>query len=132
MRNLIAILPTYVVWHYTMALRDLERNSSNLLWFIFHFFSVGVLLGTLFSPWKKLSKDESSHHPTFFSNLAVNVLMRVVGFFVRTITIVMGLICFIIGTFLFIALFVVWLFLPFLVVISFLYGVSFFITGYIL
>ena len=29
-------------------------------------------------------------------------------------------------------IFVVWLFLPFLVVISFLYGVSFFITGYIL
>ncbi len=127
--KLVAIIPTYFVWHYTTALRDFERVSDNLLWFVFHFFSVDALLKSLFSPWKRLSKDESVRHPTFFSNLIINILMRFVGFGIRTITIMIGLVTFIVGTFLFIVVFLGWLFLPFLVVVSFLYGISFFITG---
>lgn len=121
-----ALIPTYFVWHYTIALNDFKRIAKNISWFIFHLFSIDILLDTLFSPWKRLSKDADAHS-TFFTNLVINILMRFVGVFVRLGTIIFGTILLAITIAILIITFVVWLFLPFLVPAFFLYGISFFL-----
>ena len=122
-----ALIPTYFVWHYTIAISDLKRLEKNIIWFIFNFFSIGILLDTLFSPWKRLAKDEGTKRPTYFSNLVVNVLMRLVGIFIRGATILFGTATLIVTIFAAVIVFLAWLFLPFLIPIFFLFGVSFFI-----
>lgn len=53
-----------------------------MLWFFGQFFSLGLLLRTLFQPFKRL-RDES---------FIVNVIMRLVGFFLRSFVIILGVI----------------------------------------
>jgi hypothetical protein len=121
-----ALIPTYFIWHYTLAIADLKRIAKNILWFIFNFFSIEVLLGTLISPWKRLSKDVDPH-ATFFTNLIINTLMRFVGLIIRSLTIIFGMATLMIVTVLIILGLLIWLLLPFLVPAFLLYGVSFFI-----
>lgn len=121
-----ALIPTYFVWHYTIAIADLRRNAKNILWFIFNFFSIEILFGSLFSPWKRLSKDVDPHS-TFFTNLIINTLMRFVGVFVRGGTIIFGLFFIVVALAIFVALFLIWVLLPFLTPALFLYGISYFI-----
>jgi len=125
--QLITLLPNYLVWHYTRALSDFYRVAGNILWFVFNFFSIEILLSTLISPWRRLSKDESGAHPTFFTNLVINVLMRLVGILVRTVTIILGLFSSAAAFLALISGFFIWLLLPFLIPAAFLYGVGFLI-----
>ena len=125
--RLLALFPTYIVWHYTRAISDFKRIMANSIWFVFSFFSMGILLKTLISPWRRLSKDENLAEATFFTNLVINVLMRLVGLLVRSITIILGLFSLVSVTFIFILGFFVWLLLPFLVPTFFLYGVGYFL-----
>jgi hypothetical protein len=121
-----ALVPTYLVWHYTLAISDLRRLAKNILWFIFNFFSIDILLGTLLSPWKRLSKDVDPHS-SFFSNLVINTTMRFVGLFIRGATIIFGTLSLLAALTAFAAGFLVWLVLPFLVPALFLYGINYFI-----
>lgn len=125
--GILYLFPTYIFWHYTHAIREFFTVGGNFFWFMFNFFSIDILLKTLFSPWRRLAKDESVRHPTFFSNLVINLLMRITGFLVRAVTIVMGLFSLAAAFLLFIFGFLAWIALPFLVVMIFLYGLSFLI-----
>lgn len=100
----------------------------NLLWFISNFFSIELLVGTLFSPWKRLAKDEyGGGDSNFFTNFIVNVLMRISGFLIRSVTIVIGSIALLL-TAIFLALgFIFWLLLPFIFFGLVLYSISFFV-----
>lgn len=123
------LFPTYIVWHYTGAIRDYIRFSANLLWFILNFFSIKILLETLVSPWRRLAKDETSKHANFMTDFIVNVLMRISGFFIRSFTIVFGLACFVVCAILSIAGFICWLMMPALILLALFYGISFIIAS---
>ncbi len=125
--KIFVLFPTYIVWHYTTAIKDMKRVTDNLLWFIFNFFSMDILLKTLFSPWRKLDKDETVKKPSFFSNLLVNILMRISGFVIRVSTLLFGLATFVLACIVFIFGFLIWVSLPFLSVILLLYGISYLI-----
>jgi len=121
------IFPIYLVWHYTTALRDLNRLLKNTTWFLYHFFSVEILLKTLFLPFRRLSGRDSTQKQSIFERIVINVLMRIVGFGVRAITIIAGVTSVVLTNLFFIIFFVVWIFLPILVPILFLFGIGFFI-----
>ncbi len=125
--NLITLLSSYSLWHYTTALSDIFRIWGNFLWFVYNFFSIPLLLKTFFSPWRRLreEKKQAGLHPgEFFGNLIVNVLMRIIGIFVRLITIVVGL-CILFLVFLSgIAAFVLWLATPLLLPILIIIGLK--------
>lgn len=124
--SMFRLILSYFIWHYTVALKDFFNLSKNFLWFIFHFFSISVLLKTLFSPWQKL--DESYKRGfnlnAIFETFVVNVLMRIVGFFIRITMIVVGTLTWIITLATSIVTFMVWIFLPFVITILFISGIK--------
>lgn len=91
--KLFSLLEHYLTWHYGQAYRDIYHVWMNFVWFCFHFFSISDLLASLFQPWKRMGEE----YPTGFdigrilSTFIINIMMRIVGAFVRLIVIAIGL-----------------------------------------
>lgn len=122
--QIATLVGNYFVWHYTRAYRELIHIEKNILWFLFHFFSLPELTRTLFSPWKRLGENYGSIFDTeeFFAALVTNSLMRIVGIVMRAIIIGAGsvvLIVTLVGSF--IAVFV-WTLLPLIIIFAFITG----------
>lgn len=89
---MINLIAAYVSWHYSQALRDLSRNVMNIIWFLYHFFSIPILLTTFFSPFQRLDESygKGLDLERFASVFVVNMLMRAVGMCIRTLFIAAG------------------------------------------
>lgn len=92
--NLTRLAIHYIYWHYGKAFDELHTFWKNLLWFFYHFFSMPLLLKTLFRP---IFRIHASSTPgtgldleRMFENLTVNVIARIVGIFLRIVVIVIG------------------------------------------
>jgi hypothetical protein len=116
----IMIVPQYIRWHYSRAIADYWRLTATLLWFFFYFFSIGLLLRTLFAPWRRLDEDGG----IWFERVIVNTLMRGVGAIMRTIVILFGLIVLIGTGFLSLLFFIIWLLLPLFVLALLVQGIA--------
>jgi len=123
--RLIPVLVHYFWWHYTEAIADLGRNYFNVLVFLKDFFSLGHLTRNLFAPWRRMAEEYPHKFDlgAFFSVLIVNSLMRLVGFLIRVVSIVAGLIAVMASVPVFVVVLAGWLALPFIVV--FLFVLSF-------
>lgn len=115
--GLAVIITGYIYWHYINAFGSIFLIWRNILYFILHFFSIGPLFKTLFSPWRRLDEkyNKGFDPQAIVETLIVNTIMRVVGFVIRIFFIVFGLltliICFI-GGILFI---IIWITAPLLI-----------------
>jgi hypothetical protein len=120
----------YVLWHYSRGIVDLLRVWSNFLWFFYHFFSIPLLLRTLFSPFQRL--DESYKKgldlEAFFTTLGVNIIMRIIGAMIRLFMIALGVLALLttlaIGAFFFVA----WILSPLVVAALFSAGTAFMLS----
>lgn len=108
------IIISWVVWHFYEMSRFLFSVWENFIWFSAGFFSVPLLIRTLFSPWRryKWRYPKGFDIGEFFSTLISNIFSRIVGAFARTVLILLG-----IASQLFILLFggivfLLWIFLP--------------------
>ena len=92
--NPVAFVFAYTKWHYGNALFDILRVLGNFLWLSLHFFSTGILIRTLFSPFMRMREEypASGHFdPEYYAGtIVVNTLMRLVGFLVRTVFILLS------------------------------------------
>lgn len=93
--GMTASLPqtTYLAWHYGTQATLIRMVFSNLAEFGWYYFSVPFLVRTLFSPWKRVIRVKRK--PGFsFEELgdiiSYNVVSRVIGFMVRSVTILTG------------------------------------------
>jgi ATP-dependent Clp protease ATP-binding subunit ClpC len=107
----------YFIWHYTRAIKQGIIIWKNLLWFLNNFFSLKLLLKTLFQPFKRLQeyRGKGFDLQRFFETLIINIMMRLVGFLMRSIVIILGII---IETFALlggIIALIFWIFLPLLI-----------------
>lgn len=121
----ISVLPAYLYWHYTKAFREGFEVWNNILWFLYNFFSISLLSKTLFSKFRRLGESQYGGGidvAGFFSDLIVNTIMRIIGFFLRFFVIIVGLISIIIFFFIGIAVFFIWVLLPLAVIFIFLVG----------
>jgi len=92
------------------------QNCKHFLVFVFSFFSIGALLQTLFAPWKRLGQTYSGGFDIedFFGSVIINTLMRVLGFCIRFLVIVLGLISTLIVGILEACIISIWIFMPLL------------------
>ena len=122
----LSLLPYYISWHYSVALKNIVAVTKNLAWFFWHFFSIGLLLSTLFTPWQKIQDDHVAQALDFeamASTMLINVLMRIAGAIIRLFMVCIGLVT-IIGTVVGGCIFFMfWLLLPLCIVVSFAIGV---------
>ncbi|NTV22676.1 MAG: hypothetical protein HGB03_03925 [Candidatus Yonathbacteria bacterium] len=112
----VSFFGRYVIWHYTRALTELTTTGATLVWFVGRFFSIGTLIRTFFSPWKRMAESYPSIVDIghFIETFIVNTLMRAIGMITRTVLIFIGLIALFISSLLYVCAFIVWIFAPLL------------------
>lgn len=124
--NFLLIVPHYISWHYTKAISDLIVLFKNFIWFIWNFFSIHILLKTLFVPFQKLSVKASTKGfdiEGFFSALVTNLLMRFVGFLIRSFFIVLGIFSLVVFSVAYSIFFLIWMVMPLALLSIFVLGV---------
>lgn len=116
----------YFYWHYTRALSDFFRVWGNFFWFFWYFFSIGLLLGTLFSPLQRLDEQykKGLYPEQWFETFVVNSLMRLTGAVVRLVLIAIGIVALLATAVFGVGFFIAWLLVPVLVAATFIGGIA--------
>lgn len=107
--HLALLVPEYIAWHYTEAVRLSLNIITNFLWFTYHFFSIPVLARSLFKPF------------------AGHIGLVLVGVLLRLVVIVSGIVFCSLVVFAGAIIFVLWLLLPFIALALLYFGFAFFI-----
>jgi len=129
---IIKLFPFYLSWHYSKAFVDAWRVWLDLQWFIWHFFSVGLLLRTFFSPFKRVREEVSVQSLNFegiFGSIVVNLIMRLVGALVRSVLIIAAVVSSLVLLILGLVWLLLWLVWPVLTVFTLFAGLWFLIIG---
>lgn len=116
---MLALVPDYLHWHYRYGKKDTRIFFVNIIWFLWHFFSIGLLLRTLLVPWQRLDEHgRKGNLQSYFEAFILTTLMRLVGAGMRLVFISFGLIAisctFLIGIF----ISLVWIILPAVLIIG--------------
>jgi hypothetical protein len=70
-------------WWYGSGWLDITRRIGNRVVAILHLFSVSILLGTLFAPWKRIVTPPGRSIEQILRGMVDNLVSRTIGFFVR-------------------------------------------------
>ena len=101
-------------WYYTGAVRSLIKTWRDFIVFVREYYSIPLLLKTLFYPWRRdITKyGRGFSIKNFLETLSFNLISRGLGFFARIFIIILGSIC-LVGVIVLGALaLIVWLILP--------------------
>lgn len=111
----------YLIWHYGRGVVEMIINFRNFLKFIYNFFSISILLRTLFSPFQRLTEHYKGglDVSAFFESVITNLISRSVGFLARIFIIVLGSIILIVAFLIEGILLVVWIIAPVLLLFIF-------------
>ncbi len=117
----------WIVWHFKEGPAQLLSIWSNFLRFSLEFFSIGILLKTWINPWRRLSESYRGGIVNISENIQVlilNTFSRFIGFLMRTIVIIVG----IIFTFLVflsgILALLIWILLPLLLIAGIIFSIA--------
>lgn len=114
----------YFVWHFFDAARKIINAWRNFLLFNLHYFSISLLIRTLFSYWHKYRWsygkrfDLKIYLETFFSNF----LSRFIGMVIRIFFIVTGFLIEIFIFFFGLIILLIWFALPIILILGLYYG----------
>ena len=108
-----------IKWHFYEMPAFLYSIGSNYIAFGLHYFSLPVLLATLFSPWRhyKGPKSRGFDLGEFFGNLIYNAFSRVMGFFCRLFLILAGIIFLLLVAIVGFLTILFWIFLPLIIIL---------------
>lgn len=116
----------WLSWHFFDVPRSILIAWKNFLRFNLNYFSIPLLLKTLFSPWRRYQFtygkgfDIGRYFTVFFSNL----IFRLLGAVMRGFLIIIGLLVEVLIIFAGIILFFGWLVLPALLIAGLIFGVK--------
>ena len=126
----VIIITDYLLWHYTRAFRDMAITMRNVFYFVVHFFSIPLLIRTLFAPFKRVTEAyEHRGIEAFMETFVVNVMTRIVGAFVRLSIILIGLLTLVFTVFGCLFFFIFWVTAPFVLSFLFCKGLIVFIAA---
>jgi len=116
---------SYLVWSGKEVPLFILKAWRNTLWFTFHYFSLSILVGTLFSPWRRYSWSYRGGFSIgkYLEALASNLFSRIIGAAMRLPLIAAGLITAILVFFAGAAVFALWFLLPFIIYLSFSHAI---------
>lgn len=84
----------FLIWHYSQGLRTYLKRWSYIVGGIVHFFSLPLLLLSLFSPYRRLVDNEKIigvNLQLWFRQFTFNLISRFIGAFVRLFLFLFGL-----------------------------------------
>ncbi|OHA88017.1 MAG: hypothetical protein A2653_01625 [Candidatus Zambryskibacteria bacterium RIFCSPHIGHO2_01_FULL_43_25] len=115
---LLYVIPDYTRWHYSGGLKALWRNVRVFFTFLVHLFSLPILVRTIFLPWRRMNESyKKGFDPgDFFSTLVVNTVLRLVGFVIRLVVILVGVCLLALATICSVLIVLSWLLAPLIVV----------------
>ena len=105
----------FLRWHYTLGVRWYLKRWVFLLGWVAHYFSLTLLIPTLFAPWKRLTDDENyaGFNPQkYFRRVTFNLISRGIGAIVRMTLFIAGTLTLIPAFFAGFAGLIFWLLLP--------------------
>lgn len=114
----------YLAWQFFDSPKGILLGWGNFLRFGLNFFSIPLLLRTLFAPWRKYQAPYGRGFDVgrFLETLLSNLIFRLLGAVVRSFFILAGLLfeilIFIIG----LAVLLAWLFLPAFLIYGLIFG----------
>lgn len=125
------ILVEYTLWHYGRALENYVRLVRNGRDFIWYYFSIPVLVTTLFAPYKRMTEERSRRFDfgAWVGNIIINLLSRLIGMFMRLVLLTIGGICFVSFMTLSVVGYAFWLASPLLVLGSIIIGIILLLIG---
>ncbi|TSC56576.1 MAG: hypothetical protein Greene071421_118 [Parcubacteria group bacterium Greene0714_21] len=116
----------YVVWHFAQMPLEIAKAWRNILLFNLEYFSLPVLLKTLFAPWRKIqfAAGKGFNIAKLLEAAASNLISRILGALIRSVLIIAGLAteAALLATAL--ATLIAWFLLPIAIVLGFSYGFS--------
>jgi len=110
----MAIILVFWRWYYGEAVKNVLNAWRNFIIFALNYFSIPLLLKTLFAPWKRdiTRKPRGLDIKKFLDYLAFNLISRGLGFLVRLVTILVGIVFLILVAVAGAIFFALWLVLP--------------------
>ncbi|KKS30704.1 MAG: hypothetical protein UV60_C0005G0006 [Parcubacteria group bacterium GW2011_GWA2_43_11] len=122
----------YIRWHYSQGIVDLIGVVRNFIWFFYTFFSIPLLLKTLFQPFERLGERYSKgFDPGAWAQVfVVNSLMRVVGALLRLFLVLIGIIFIILTIVVGVLFLVAWILAPLLLFFLVTYGLKLMSLGH--
>lgn len=117
------ILTIWLYWHFYEMPKFLFEVWKNYISFAFNFFSLDILLKSLFSPWHKYKWNYPKGFDIgeFFSTLISNTFSRIIGFCMRIVLILISVPFQIFIILVGIVIILAWLFIPLIIVLGFLF-----------
>ncbi len=121
---MISILDVFS-WWYAKSPKKIYSFIISTIRYIYHSFSIPYMFKTLFAPWKRdISTSVNPNLQEMFNAFVNNLVARFIGFVVRSITIIIGLMVLIISSVILLKFMIFWLFWPILIIVSFVYGIT--------
>lgn len=101
-----------IQWWYTRGWKNTSSKLSNRLKNAADFFSIGLLVGNMFAPFRQISAGEASTPNMWLSVFFDKLLSRIIGAVVRLLLLIVGIITIILQAVSGVLLVLIWPFIP--------------------
>ena len=117
------IFSLWLFWQFYEMPKFLLGVWRNYILFALNYFSLPVLLKSLFAPWRKYRWNYPKGFDVveFFSTVISNTFSRLMGALMRIVLIVVGIIFQIFVIFAGLMVFLLWILIPFIIIAGFLF-----------
>lgn len=117
------VFTEWVLWHFVEVPKFLLSVWNNYILFALNYFSLPILLKSLFSPWRKYRWNYPRRFSIgeFFSTLISNSFSRFMGALTRIALIFVGILFQIFVIFVGLIVFLFWILLPFITIAGFIF-----------
>lgn len=117
------IFAEWATWHFYSMPKFLLEVWNNYILFALNYFSLFILLKSLFSPWRKYrwNYPKGFNAVEFLNTLISNFFSRIIGAVMRVFLILAGIIFLMFTAVAGAVVFLFWIFIPFIIIAGFLF-----------
>jgi len=121
------VVSMWAVWHFNEMPRFLLGVWKNYILFALNYFSLPILLKSLFAPWRRYrwSYPKGFNIGEFFGTLISNIFSRIIGAIMRIVLILVGFLLQIFVVLLGAIILLFWILLPFLIIAGLIFVITF-------